>query len=221
MTPHTNPARGRSARRWLPAALLLALVSGCGGGGKVSATSLYPRLLPASSVPGFDLERKLDWSNPVNLVGEGVALPEVTHPSAAVKEFESDHLKGAAGEVLKRGGGLNASEIHVGVAKFDSASDAGKVRTWMHGEDLQQPCFGVCAFAPKNMKLSAVPHSAAVVQTTTGGPPGTGPANYRAEFTIGPYLYWVWFQGDAYARTASRFDTGLGLYYRHAKQQKS
>jgi hypothetical protein len=62
------------------AALALALVSACGGGGKASASSLDPRLLPASSVPGFGLERRLDWSNPVNLVGEGVALPNITHP---------------------------------------------------------------------------------------------------------------------------------------------
>jgi hypothetical protein len=231
VTPHTNraAARGspnlvavvRSARHWLLAALSLALVSGCGGGGKVSATSLDPRLLAASSVPGFRLERTLDWSNPVNLVGEGVALPDITHPSAGVKEFQSAHLKGGAGEVLIRGGGLNASEIHIGVAKFDSTSDAAKVRSWMHGQDLQQPCFVVCAFKPQPMKLSGVPNSAAVVQTTAGGKPGSGPANYRAEFTVGPYLYWVWLPGDASAKTKSRFETGLGRYYRHAKQQKS
>jgi len=223
-------ASGCSARRWLVAALSLALVSGCGGGGKVSATSLDPRLLPASSVPGFGLERRLDWSNPVNLVGEGLALPDITHPSVGVKEFQSAHLKGAAGEVLNRGAGLNVTEIHIGVAKFDSASDAAKVRSWMHGEDLQQPCFTQCVFSPRPMKLSAVPNAAAVVQTTTGavpgppgpgGKPGSGPANYRAEFTIGPYLYWVWFQGDASAKTKSRFGTGLARYYRHAKQQKS
>jgi hypothetical protein len=201
------------------AALSLAVVSGCGGGGKVSATSLDPRLLAASSLPGFDLERRLDWSNPVDLVGEGVALPDSTHPSAGVKEFQSAHLKGAAGEVLKRGVGLNVTEIRIGVAKFDSDSDAARVRSWMHGQDLQQPCFTQCVFAPLPMKLAGVPNSAAVVQTTTGGKPG--PANYRAEFTVGLYLYWVWFQGDASGKTKGRFQTGLGLYYQHVKQQKS
>lgn len=209
------------ARRWLPVALALALVSGCGGGDTVSATTLYPRLLPASSVPGFGLERTLDWSNAVNLVGEGVALPEITHPSAAVKEFQSAHLKGAAGEVLNKGAGLNLTEIHLGTAKFDSASDAVKVRNWMHGQDLQQPCFALCAFSPKPTKLSGVPNSSAVVQTATGGRRGFGPANYRAEFAIGPYLYWAWFQGDSSPRTKSTFEMGLGRYYQHAKQQKS
>lgn len=214
-------AAAPGARPWLLAALLLALVTACGGGGKVSAKSLDPRLLPASAVPGFVLARRLDWSNPVDLVGEGVALAGFTHPSAGVTEFQSAHLKGAAGEVLSRGAGLNATEIHIGVAKFDSASDAAKARSWMHGQDLQQPCFTICAFRPQPMKLSGVPNSAAVVQTTTGGKPGSGPANYRAEFTVGPYLYWVWFPGDASAKTKSRFETGLGRYYRHAKQQKS
>jgi hypothetical protein len=204
------------------AVLPLALVTGCGGGGgEVSAKSLDPRLLPVSSLPGFGLERRLDWTNPIDLVGEGVALPSATYPSAGVKEFQDAHLKGAAGEVLNRGVGLNANEIHIGVAKFDSASDAAGVRSWMHGQDLQQPCFTQCVFSPRSIKLPGVPNSTAVVQTTTGGKPGSGPANYRAEFTVGPYLYWVWFQGDASDETKKRFQSGLDLYYQHAKQQKS
>jgi hypothetical protein len=215
-TSHT-----KRALRWLPVALALGLVSGCGSNGTVSATTLYPRLLPASSVPGFGLERKLDWSNPVDLVGEGVALPEITHPSAGVKEFQNAHLKGGAGEVLNQGAGLNLTEIHLGTAKFDSASDAIKVRNWMHGEDLQQPCFALCAFSPMPTKLPGVPNSAAVVQRTTGGRRGFGPANYRAEFTIGPYLYWAWFQGNSSPKSKSEFEMGLGRYYQHAKQQKT
>jgi hypothetical protein len=213
------------------AALSLALLTGCGGS-EVSANSLDPRLLPAAAVPGFTLARRLDWSNPVDLVGQGIALPDSTYPSAGVKELQDAHVKGAAGEVLTRGAGLNQSEIHVGVAKFDSASDAAKVRSWMHIQDLQQPCLTECVFSPRPTKLPGVPNSVAVVQTTTGpvpGPPGprgkgkriSGPANYRAEFTVGPYLYWVWFPADASARTKNRFETGVGLYYQHAKQQKS
>lgn len=208
-----------AARPWLLIASLLALLTACGGGGKVSAKSLQPRLLPASVVPGFVLARTLDWSNPVDLVGEGVALSGFTHPSAGVKAFQSAHLKGAAGEVLIQGSGLNVSEIHIGVAKLGSASDAVDVRSWMHRQDLQQPCFTACVFRPQAMKLSQVPGSAAVVQTTTGGKPGSGPANYRAEFTIGPYLYWVWFQGDSTAKTKSNFESGLNRYYEHAKKQ--
>src|ERR1700681_731838 len=68
-------------------------LAGCGGGGSgVSSASLPPRLLPASSTPGFGLERTLDWSDPVNLVGEGLFLPQAAHPSEAVKEFKDAHL---------------------------------------------------------------------------------------------------------------------------------
>ena len=46
-------------------------------------------------------------------------------------------------------------------------------------------------------------------------------ANYRAEFAIGRYLYWVWFSGDSRAKTKSNFERGIATYYQHAKQQKS
>jgi hypothetical protein len=210
--------------RWGAIALVsVVLVAGCGGGdSKVSASSLNPRLLPSSSLPGFRLERKLDLSDPVNLVGEGIALPEATHPSAAVKEFESAGVQGASGEVFKQGGGLDATEVHIGTARFGSGGNADKVRKWMHGQDLQQPCFSQCAFSPRPTRLPGVPNSAAVVQVATAPPAAPGvvaPANYRAEFTSGPYLYWVWFRGDASAKTKAEFVAGLKLYYRHAKQQ--
>jgi hypothetical protein len=219
MTPfaHARPLKA-TALPWLLTALLIALVTACGGSGQVSAKSLEPRLLPASAVPGFGLARTLDWSDPVNLVGEGVALAGFTHPSAGVKEFQDAHLKSAAGEILTRGAGLEVDEIHVGVAKLGSASDAVKVRGWMHGQDLSEPCPTACVFRPQPMKLSEVPDSAAVVQTAIGEP-ASAPANYRAEFTRGPYLYWVWFQGNPSETTKSMFAAGISRYYQHAKQQ--
>ena len=45
---------------------------------------------------------------------------------------------------------------------------------------------------------------------------GPAPANYLAEFTIGPYLYWAVLRGDSAAKT--RFEKGLQRYYAHAKQ---
>ena len=72
-------------------------LTACGGTSKVSSASLQPRLLPSSEVPGFGLQRTLDWSDPVNLVGEGLFLPQRTRPSSAVKEFTGAHLAGAAG----------------------------------------------------------------------------------------------------------------------------
>jgi hypothetical protein len=210
----------------LSASLVLV---GCGGsgGGKVSSASLQPRLLPGSAVHGFGLQRKLDWSNVVNLVGEGLALPEALHPSAAVQEFENAHFKGAAGEVLVSGGGPEGTEVRVGVAKFASAADANRVADWMHHEDGQQPCFSQCIFAPYAATLPGVPNARYVVQSSKPPPPPPGaprnakfrsvaPANYLAEFTIGPYLYWSSLRADATAK--AKFEQGMKLYYEHARQ---
>jgi hypothetical protein len=202
-------------------------LAGCGGGGaKVSSASLKSRLLPASAVPGFGLQRTLDWDDPVNLVGEGLALPQVTHPSAGVKEFTDAHLKGAAGEVLSNGSGLNATDVRVGVAQFKSAADATRVRDWMHNQDLREPCFSKCIFTTRSVALASVPGVRFVVQSAPAPrprriPPGAprltgGPANYLAEFTIGPYLYWALLQGDASAK--AKFEGGLQVYYAHAKK---
>jgi hypothetical protein len=205
-------------------------VAGCGssgGGGKVSSASLKPRLLPASSVRGFGLQRTLDWSNPVNLAVEGFVLPQALHPSAAVQELETNHLKGAAGEILVSGGGQEETEVRVGVAKFDSAADANRVADWMHHEDRQQPCFSQCIFAPYAATLPGVPNARYVIQGSHPPPlpPGAprsfkgrvrAPANYLTEFTIGPYLYWANLRADSTAK--ARFEQGMKLYYQHAKQ---
>jgi hypothetical protein len=202
-------------------------IAGCGdGGGKVSSASLHSRLLPASAVPGFGLQRTLDWSDPVNLVGEGLSLPQRTHPSAGVKEFEDAHLRGSAGEVLTNGSGFNESEAVVGVAQFKQAADANRVRDWMHKQDLQQPCFSQCIFSPGPVSVPGIP-SLRFVEQSSHAPPlppgaprgarvGPAPANYLAEFTIGRNLYWAALHGDSTAK--SRFEQAVKLYYAHAKQ---
>jgi hypothetical protein len=203
-------------------------LAGCGGsGGTTSSASLRPRLLPASAVPGFGLQRTLDWSDPVDLVGEGVALPQVTRPSTAVKEFKDASLKGAAGEVLSSGTGPNGTEIRVGVAQFASAADATRVREWMHREDLHQPCYGPCIFAPTPVSLAGLSSVRLVVQSSPppprppGAPRGVrivnaSPTNYLAEFTVGPYLYWAALQADSSAK--AKFEQGVKRYYEHARQ---
>jgi hypothetical protein len=203
-------------------------MTGCGGsGGKVSSASLQPRLLPASQVPGFGLQRTLDWSDPVNLVGEGLALPQITHPSEAVKQFDNAHFKGAAGEILTSGAAFNETQATLGVAQFGSAADADRVRDWMHSQDLHQPCYGQCAFAPYPVALPGISTARFVVQSSKAPPPPPGaprgvkvvaraPASYLAEFTIGAYLYWAVLHADSTAK--ARFEQGLRLYYAHAKQ---
>jgi hypothetical protein len=203
-------------------------LTGCGSSGETSTTSsasLQPRLLPSSAVAGFGLQRTLDWSDPVNLVGEGLSLPQVTQPSTAVKEFKDASFKGAAGEVLTSGAGPNGTEIRIGVAQFASAADANRVRDWMHRQDLHQPCFGPCTFAPAAVSLAGLPSMRMVVQSSPAPPPppraprgvrivSSAPTNYLAEFTVGPYLYWALTQATPQAK--ARFEQGLRLYYSHA-----
>lgn len=209
-------------------------LTGCGSESKVSASSLKPRLLPASLTPGFHMLRTLDWSDPVNLVGEGIFLPEVTHPSEAVKEIRDADFRGAAGEQLNRGG-PTGDDIRNGVAKFKSTGEADKVRDWMHREDLQQPCFAECIFSPRILPLPSVPGGVAVrqvpsAQAPTPPPgvklppgvkapravPGSGPpTRYLAEFTIGKYLYFVSTTGNAAAK--EKFVAGIQQYYRRVK----
>jgi hypothetical protein len=214
---------GRS--RAIACILACFAAAGCGGGGaKVSSASLQHRLLPSSSIPSFGLQRTLDWSDLVNLVGEGLALPQRTRPSEAVREFTGAHFKAAVGEVLTNGSGLEETAVRVGVAQFDSGADAERVRDWMHHEDLQQPCYSQCIFAPGPVAVPGVPNIRLVVQTAPSArPPGAprgahiaGPANYLAEFTVGPYLYWAILQANSGAQ--SRFEAGVRLYYAHAKQ---
>jgi hypothetical protein len=209
-------------------------LTGCGSDNTVSASSLKPLILPASLAPGFHLLRTFDWSDPVNLVGEGIFLPEATRPSDAVKEIRDADFRGAAGEQLNRGGS-NGDELRSGVVKFKSDSGANKVRDWMHREDLQQPCFSECIFSPRNLPLPGVPAGVAVQQVPSARPPtpppgvklppgvkaprvlpGSGPpTRYLAEFTIGKYLYFVSTTGNAAAKT--RFVAGVRQYYNRVK----
>jgi hypothetical protein len=186
-------------------------------------------LLPHTDVPGFGLQRTLDWSDPVNLVGEGLFLPQRARPSSAVKEFTGAGFMGAAGEVLSSGVGENESEARVGVAQFQSAADANRVRDWMHNEDLMQPCYSQCIFAPAPVTIAGIPSLRYVVQSSHVPPPPkgahippgvrvfAGPANFLAEFTIGPRLYWAVLHASAPAQT--RFQAGIKLYYAHAKEK--
>jgi hypothetical protein len=202
------------------ALFLVVVVAGCGGSGHdtVSAISLKPHLLPASALPGFGYERGLDWSNPVNLVGEGMSLPEMTHPSAAVSEVKGANFEGGAGEVLRKGSGADATEVHIGVAKFKSAADAERVRDWMHNQDLQQPCFVQCIFSPRPMAVPGVATARLVEQTPTAvtPPPKGPPTHYMAEFTTGPYLEWMFVQADAKAK--AQVAAGVKQYYNHARE---
>jgi hypothetical protein len=219
----------------VPGLVIVLVVAGCGGGSeKVSAESLTPRLLPSSSVPSFGLQRTLNWDDPVNLVGEGLSLPQATHPSTAVKAFKEAHLQGAAGEILTHGSGLEENAAQIGVAKFNSDANANTVRAWMHRQDLTQPCYSQCIFSPAPATIAGIPDLSMVVQRShvaapSSPPPGVkipsgvsrrvqvgpSPAGYFAEFTIGPYLYWAILHANSTAQ--SQFEAGVRQYYQHAR----
>lgn len=208
--------------------LLISLVVGglaaCGGGDdasdKVSAASLKNRLLPASALPGFRQQRTFDWSDPVNLVGEGVRLPETTQPSRGVKMFEDASFSGAVGERLTMGTPPDLSEVTVGVVKLGSADGARQARDWMHAQELRQPCFEACIFSPRELSISGVPTATAVQQVPNSGAPPEGgqlpPTHYLVEFTEGPYLYFA--STDGSRGDARRVVAATQLYYKHVRK---
>jgi len=209
---------GRVVAGVLVGALLMYLV-GCGGGdssGSVSAESLQARLPPASLEPGYRVQRTFDWADPVNLVGEGLALPAATRPADAVKVFRDANLQGATGEHLAQGTSpLDESVITIGVAKFPSEAEATKVRDWMNGKDLQEPCYGACIFSPTPFAIPGVPTAKAVEQRPNQLALKSDPtldSRFRVVFTDGPYLHWIAVDGPH--SSAPRVAAGAAAYYK-------
>jgi hypothetical protein len=208
-----------------------AVLAGCGGGGgkTVSSSSLHPRLLP--SIAGLRFERSFDWRDPVDLVGQGIAIPQATAPSRAVKEFQDAGYRGAAGVAFTPRGQPEPETIEA-VAQLRSSADARKVLTWLHGQDLQQPCFSQCIFQPRSIAIRGVPGAEGVAQVPgqqplppgarklpSGAASGGPQTNLIAEFTIGPYLYYARTQADR--REQPRFVAGVKLAYTRAKRYAS
>ena len=234
-----DPIRGRRMRRASTGTatliLVIAVVSGCGsgsGGSKTSPSSLRPRVLAVSTVPGYFLARTLSWSDPVDLVGEGLFLPEIVHPSQAVKMINGAGFEGATGEKLDTN--AMSDEITTGVMKFKSAASAVKIRDWLHGEDLHEPCFTACIYTPHNLVIRDAPGARGVAQVPSAPPPppsappalrgqrrrapvfvGGPPTRYLAEFAIGRYVYFGWTTGQA--GDQAKFVTIAKSYYDRAK----
>lgn len=154
------------------------------------------RLLPASELPGFKKQRTFDWSDPVDLIGEGVPLPEATHPSSGVKIFTDAGFRGAAGEHLTKGAPPEEDRVTIGVVDLGSADGAKRARDWMHGQDLQQPCFTQCIYSGRPLRVPGVPTATAVMQVPNIPAGAHGPpTHFLVEFTVGPYLYFASVDG--------------------------
>ena len=210
-------------RTALGAAIAIIGLAACGGGGssgKVPARTLTPRLAPPSLVRDHRLQRRFDWSNPVDLVGEGIVLPETTPPSRAVDVLQRAGFEGSAGERLARGLPPNEDDVTIGVVKLASPAAARRTRDWMHVEDSKQPCFAACVFSPRQLPIPGAPSARAVrqVPTRAGSSRATAnralPTHYLMEFTVGPYLYFAHL--DDSRRDAPGVIAATELYYRRA-----
>jgi hypothetical protein len=204
------------------AAVACVGLAACGGsGGKVTASSLKGRLMPASFVTGFSLQRTFDWKDPVNLLGEGLLLPEATRPADVLAKVRKAGFEGGAGERLTRGRPPDENDLTIGVLKLGSSSKATALRDYLHGQDLQQPCYAACIFSPNAISVPGVASAVAVAQKPTRLPkpppgarvaPGQGPpTRYFVEFTVGPYLYFSNVEGPTSAQ--NRFVATTKRYY--------
>ena len=220
------PRATRQPRRLLAiltAAFVGALAVGCGGDEESSgpsAASLEKLLLPANQLPPLHLERTLDWDNATDFAVQGTVLPQGTAPSAAIAKIEDDGFASGAGDILMPQGG--GSPVHLSIASFDSEDGAREAQRYLHGQDLQQPCFAACAVSPKELPLDQIPGAAAVHQVPVEGPlpPGLEPFEaYAAEFTIGSDLFYVWAGADPGDIPVAVFEKGVQRFHDYAAAQ--
>ena len=92
----------------------------------------------------------------------------------------------------------------------------------MHSQDLQEPCLTACIFSPTNLPIPGVPTATAVEQAPNRllaslHPQNVPPSHYAAEFTDGPYLYFV--NLDAPHSAANRVVKGIRDYFHQVQGQ--
>ncbi len=206
----------------LAASLLMALgATGCGGGGEeATPASLKPLLLPVAQLKPLQLERTFGWDNPTDFTTQGVFLPEATPPSEAIAAMDDANFEAAAGQEMRPKGG--SPDVHVDVARFGSADGARQALSYLHGQDLQHPCFASCSVSPRPLTVKGVPSSEGVYQAPNGikPPPGSGPfERYVLEFAIGPDLFIVDANGGPGDTPPAQFDAGARTVYRYAAKQ--
>jgi hypothetical protein len=175
---------------------------------------------PPASGTRFKVERYFEWKNPIDVVAQGFALPEVTAPSQGVDVLKKADFDAGAGEVLTTGGA--GPRLVVDALEFKSAKGATNVRDWLHGQDLMQPCFSTCSESVSNLNLADIPGSRAAKQVPLRKLPPNAPPpfdHYAVEFSMGPYLY-VGHISDGPGMGSPRlFAKGAKAYYDHVKRQ--
>jgi hypothetical protein len=175
---------------------------------------------PSASRARVKVERYFEWKDPIDAVTQGFALPEVTAPSQAVDVVKKAGFDAGAGEVLTNG--PTGPRLVVDAIKFNSASGATKVRDWMHGQDLTQPCFSTCSESVSNLNLASGPGSKAAKQVPLSKLPPNAPEpfdHYAVEFSIGPYLYVGDIHDGPGTVSPKLFEKGAKAYYDFVKRQ--
>jgi hypothetical protein len=200
------------------AAACIAPAIGCGGDDDetVSPASLQERLLPESELKELrlEVERTFEWDNPIDVVVEGLVLPEATPPSEAVELIDDAGFEAGAGQHLAGGGGS------ITVIQFDSADGAEEVRDWLHERDLEQPCFAACVVTPEEFAIEGIPGAEAVHhEPAQAPPPEAGPPfeAHKVVFTLGSFLYAGEAAGPPPDINAADFTAGAQAVYEHVK----
>jgi hypothetical protein len=179
------------------------------------------RVIPPPASGGrFRVERYFEWKDPVDVVAQGFALPEVTAPSQGVAVVKKAGFDAGAGEVLTNGPA--GSRLVVDAIKFNSAGGATQVRDWLHGQDLTQPCFSTCSESVSNLTLASIPGSTAAKQVPLSKLPRNSPSpfdHYVAEFSTGPYLYVADIHDGPNTLSPKVFEKGVKAYYDYVRRQ--
>jgi hypothetical protein len=166
----------------------------------------------------FKVERTFAWKDPIDVVGQGFALPAATAPSQGVGVLKKAGFDAGAGETLTTPAG--DSRIQIDVLKFNSAKGATDVRDWLHQQDQLQPCFATCSESVSNLRLPVIPGALAAKQVPLKNRPPNAPGpfdHYAVEFTKGAYLYVGTASGGPGTIKPSLFETGSRAFYDHVK----
>jgi hypothetical protein len=244
-----GPSRLSASVVLLATASLLA-AAGCGGSDDgTSPASLKSRLLPASAVPSagtqarprvigpiprgvppppslptsggrFTVERYFGWKDPIDVVAEGISIPQATRPSEAVDVVKKAGFDAGAGELLTQKG--IGPQLQLDALKFKSTGGAGDVRDYLHEQDLKQPCFKACSENVSDLKLNGISGAKAARQVPLRKLPPNAPPpfdHYVVEFTVGPYLYVGSINGGPREIRQRLFEQGAKAFYDHVKGQ--
>ena len=183
------------------AVLSIGALVGCGGDDdKTSPASLRDQLLPASEVPGFNSEGKVDYDKPLDFVADRIPVPETTPPSQPVDAFENAGFEAGVGESFVKGKTSEGPEaaVAVAVAQHGSDDDAREALDYVRKEGLKQPCSAACAMQGKEFAVTGIPGAKGWQQTPLPDPPPNVPppfTSYSVGFTIGSRFYLVQVHG--------------------------